>query len=76
MTDWTLKAIYFPSGYVVYYILLITLFLSTYVFPAFFNDGTMSGWDGNFTENKGTVNEVTDVAYSGKTSLKFSQVCN
>ncbi|KAI0506091.1 polysaccharide lyase [Xylaria bambusicola] len=40
----------------------------------FSNTGTMSGWDAYTRENKGTVQEVTNVAYKGSTALKMTQV--
>lgn len=40
----------------------------------FSNTGTMSGWDTYTHENKGTVQEVTNVAYKGTTALKMTQV--
>ncbi|KAI1157206.1 polysaccharide lyase [Nemania diffusa] len=40
----------------------------------FSNTGTMSGWDAYTHENKGTVQEVTNVVYEGSTALKMTQV--
>lgn len=40
----------------------------------FSNTGTMSGWDAFTRENKGTVQEVTNVVYKGSTALKMTQV--
>ncbi|KAK5624452.1 hypothetical protein RRF57_000168 [Xylaria bambusicola] len=40
----------------------------------FSNTGTMSGWDAYTRENKGTVQEVTNVVYKGSTALKMTQV--
>ncbi|CAH0046059.1 unnamed protein product [Clonostachys solani] len=40
----------------------------------FYNSGTVSGWSGDpFTENKGTVAEVTNVYSKGPTALKMTQ---
>ncbi|KAL0465263.1 polysaccharide lyase family 20 protein [Neurospora intermedia] len=39
----------------------------------FSNHGTLSGWDGQQTENKGKISEVTNVVYEGGTALKFEQ---
>ena len=39
----------------------------------FANTGTKSGWNPTYTENKGTVDEVTNVFYKGPTSLKMTQ---
>ncbi|KAJ3553321.1 hypothetical protein NPX13_g10912 [Xylaria arbuscula] len=40
----------------------------------FSNTGTMSGWDAYTRENKGTVQEVTNVVYKGTTALKMTQI--
>ncbi|KAI1202195.1 polysaccharide lyase [Nemania serpens] len=40
----------------------------------FSNTGTMSGWEAYTRENKGTVQEVTNVVYKGTTALKMTQV--
>ncbi|KAI0540735.1 polysaccharide lyase [Xylaria digitata] len=40
----------------------------------FSNTGTLSGWDTTNHENKGTVQEVTNVVYKGSTALKMTQV--
>ncbi|RYO89884.1 hypothetical protein DL766_006430 [Monosporascus sp. MC13-8B] len=40
----------------------------------FRNTGTLSGWDRRFTENKGTIQEVTNIVYKGPTALKMTQV--
>ncbi|KAI1312384.1 polysaccharide lyase [Xylaria venustula] len=40
----------------------------------FSNTGTMSGWDEYTHEDKGTVQEVTNVVYNGSTALKMTQV--
>ncbi|KAI1421000.1 polysaccharide lyase [Xylaria sp. FL1777] len=40
----------------------------------FSNTGTMSGWDAYTHEDKGTVQEVTNVVYKGNTALKMTQV--
>ncbi|RYP42062.1 hypothetical protein DL767_000574 [Monosporascus sp. MG133] len=40
----------------------------------FRNTGTLSGWDQTYTENKGTVQEVTNMVYKGPTALKMTQV--
>ncbi|KAI1356885.1 polysaccharide lyase [Xylaria sp. FL0043] len=40
----------------------------------FSNTGTMSGWDEYTHEDKGTVQEVTNVVYKGSTALKMTQV--
>ena len=39
----------------------------------FANTGTKSGWNQTYTENKGTVEEVTNIFYKGPTSLKMTQ---
>ncbi|KAI1172523.1 polysaccharide lyase [Nemania sp. FL0916] len=41
---------------------------------SFSNTGVMSGWDSYTHENKGTVQEVTNVVYKGSTALKMTQV--
>ncbi|KAJ2978818.1 hypothetical protein NQ176_g3606 [Zarea fungicola] len=39
----------------------------------FYNSGTLSGWDASRHEHKGTVEQVTNVAYKTGTSLKMTQ---
>ncbi|GAP85924.1 putative polysaccharide lyase [Rosellinia necatrix] len=41
---------------------------------SFNNPGTLAGWDTFTHENKGTVQEVTNVVYKGSTALKMTQV--
>ncbi|KAI5918417.1 polysaccharide lyase [Camillea tinctor] len=38
------------------------------------NEGTTAGWDDFTHENKGTVQQVTNVVYKGSTALKMTQV--
>lgn len=40
----------------------------------FHNTGTVSGWNSINREHKGTVNEVTNVTYSGPTAIKVTQI--
>jgi hypothetical protein len=40
----------------------------------FSNTGTLAGWDTFTHENKGTVQEVTNLVYNGTTALKMTQV--
>lgn len=39
----------------------------------FFNDGSLNGWDFIRRENQGTVQQVSNVAYKGTTSIKMTQ---
>ncbi|KAJ5139361.1 Polysaccharide lyase [Penicillium bovifimosum] len=39
----------------------------------FYNSGTTDGWDSMNKENKGTVDQVTNVVYKGPTALKMTQ---
>ncbi|KAI0594843.1 polysaccharide lyase [Biscogniauxia sp. FL1348] len=38
------------------------------------NEGTTAGWDAFTQENKGTVQQVSNVVYKGSTALKMTQV--
>lgn len=40
---------------------------------SFSNTGTKAGWDQIYTEDKGTVDEVTNIVYKGATALKMTQ---
>lgn len=55
--------------------LLPTLFaLSVQATQLFSNTGTITGWDEKLVpENKGTIQEVTNVFYKGPTALKMTQ---
>ncbi|EMR63494.1 putative glucuronan lyase a protein [Eutypa lata UCREL1] len=39
----------------------------------FSNTGQKSGWDQVYTENKGTVEDITNIPYKGATALKMTQ---
>lgn len=41
---------------------------------SFSNTGTLSGWNAQTLENKGSIEEVTNVFYKGPTALKMTQV--
>ncbi|KAH8800357.1 polysaccharide lyase [Xylogone sp. PMI_703] len=40
---------------------------------SFSNTGTLSGWDAQTIEDKGTIDQVTNVVYKGTTALKMTQ---
>ncbi|KAJ5173737.1 Polysaccharide lyase [Penicillium coprophilum] len=53
---------------------LLALGLSAQASLIFKNSGTTSGWDKTNQEHRGTVKQVTDEAYEGKTALKMTQI--
>ncbi|KAJ5822676.1 Polysaccharide lyase [Penicillium robsamsonii] len=53
---------------------LLALSLSAQASLIFKNSGTTSGWDKTNQEHRGTVKQVTDEAYEGKTALKMTQI--
>ncbi|KXG50425.1 Polysaccharide lyase [Penicillium griseofulvum] len=53
---------------------LLALSLGAQASLIFQNSGTLSGWDGKNQEHRGTVKEVTDEVYEGKTALKMTQI--
>ncbi|KAJ5545510.1 hypothetical protein N7535_006104 [Penicillium sp. DV-2018c] len=52
---------------------LLALSLTAQAIQPFKNSGTTSGWDSTNQENKGTVEQVSDVVYKGSTALKMTQ---
>lgn len=59
-----------PSTVITYYA-LCAMAKATQIFR---NTGTTAGWDDFVIENKGSVQEVTNVVYKGSTALKSTQV--
>ncbi|KAJ5394401.1 uncharacterized protein N7487_012042 [Penicillium crustosum] len=53
---------------------LLALSLTAQASLIFKNPGTTSGWNKINQEHKGTVKQVTDEAYEGKTALKMTQI--
>ncbi|KAL5333605.1 polysaccharide lyase [Aspergillus crustosus] len=53
---------------------LVALSLPASAYQIFSNNGTTSGWDFTNQEHRGWVEEVTNVAYEGKTSIKVTQI--
>lgn len=52
---------------------LLQCAISVTATPLFQNHGTLDGWDGFNHENKGTVDEVTNVSFEPSTALKMTQ---
>lgn len=53
---------------------LLALSLTAQASIIFKNSGTTSGWNKINQEHKGTVKQVTDEVYEGKTALKMTQI--
>lgn len=53
---------------------LLSLAFSAQATQIFSNTGTTSGWDSTNQENRGTVQQVTNVVYKGSTALKMTQI--
>ncbi|RYC57849.1 hypothetical protein CHU98_g8364 [Xylaria longipes] len=62
------------SHTVTHFLCALSAAVTTQASQLFSNTGTTSGWDTFTHENKGTVQEVTNVVYKGSTALKMTQI--
>ncbi|CBF90385.1 hypothetical protein AN0012.2 [Aspergillus nidulans FGSC A4] len=53
---------------------LVALALTSQAAQTFSNTGTIAGWDSTNQEHRGTVQEVSNVAFEGSQALKVTQV--